>query len=456
MAENEKTQSEGQLQATRTLEPVNQNQIQEALDLLENEDGYQFIFNTVDDSEQLNPEQEAIKEIFLTEAENKNERRKLKNRMQYWVNLLESESNAGDMIEKSQSISSNAEQNLNANLKKALDATAVLESNYRAMADFFRNAGGDKPLKNVTFINASIEQTGDLDDPKVLETVSKELTDKYDRLDLMNNYGIIVIPGFIGNKAKLDEWARRAYDNKAMLVTDFRNLSSVDQVMKLWEQGKYTGGEAFRSNVLMSCNWLVGREAVEEAGEKEPLFVPPSGALAGLIYSNNISQVSAGKKFGALRGALGSRFIIRANDLSDLADMGLVPTVFEYGQVQAMSSKTLFNGANIGLQTYSVVRTFDWLTKAMIDYLNRMLFTNISVNLEMDVNKEISRFLTKCQREYNIIENFGAVTVKRDPNQKDRVLVSANIKPYFPAKNFIIKLDGRAGDDGGEWNSSVE
>ncbi len=281
------------------------------------------------------------------------------------------------------------------------------------------------------------------------------MRDKYDRLDLMNNYGLVVVPGSLGSKEIIDEWARRAHDTKAMLVTDFHNLSSADQVMKLFEKSKLTGAEAFRANVMMTCNWLVGRDAVAEAGEKDPLYVPPAGALAGLIYSTNIAQVAAGNKHGGLRGVKGCRFDIRATDLSNLADMGLVPMVFEFGKVQAFSSKTLFNGTNIGLQTYSVVRTFDWLTKGMMDYLNRMLFQNISVNMEMDVNKEISRFLDKCQREHKIIEKFGSVTVKRDPNQRDRMLVSANIMPFFPAKNFVLRLDGRGGEDP-EWNASVD
>lgn len=455
MAQKEELEQQGQAAKTRTAERVEANAVEEALSILDEHGGFGLLATTVEEAENMDPESAALKEIFLTEAENKKARKQLKNRLKYWAELLQSQSNVGDMIEQSNALAEQSGKLLNENLKKALDATQKLESNYRAVADYFRNAGGDKPIKNVTIINASLEQAKNLDDPKVLNLVSEELTDKYDRLDLMNNYGLVVVPGSLGSKEVIDEWARRAHDTKAMLVTDFHNLNSADQVMKLFEKSKLTGAEAYRANVMMTCNWLVGRDAVTEAGEKEPLYVPPAGALAGLIYSTNISQVAAGNKFGGLRGVKGCRFDIRATDLSNLADMGLVPMVYEFGKVQAFSSKTLFNGTNIGLQTYSVVRTFDWLTKGMMDYLNRMLFQNISVNMEMDINKEISRFLDKCQREHKVIEKFGAVTVKRDPNQKDRVFVSANIMPFFPAKNFVLRLDGRGGEDP-EWNTEVE
>lgn len=455
MAEKEELQQQGQAAKTRTGERVEANAVEEALGILDEHGGFGLLATTVEDAENMDPDSAALKEIFLTETENKKARKRLKNRLKYWAELLQSQSNVGDMIEQSNTLAEQSGKLLNENLKKALDATQKLESNYRAVADYYRNAGGDKPIKNVTIVNASLEQAKNLDDPKVLNLVSEELTDKYDRLDLMNNYGLVVVPGTLGSKEVIDEWARRAHDTKAMLVTDFHNLNSADQVMKLFEKSKLTGAEAFRANVMMTANWLVGRDAVTEAGEKEPLYVPPSGALAGLIYSTNISQVAAGNKFGGLRGVKGCRFDIRATDLSNLADMGLVPMVYEFGKVQAFSSKTLFNGTNIGLQTYSVVRTFDWLTKGMMDYLNRMLFQNISVNMEMDINKEISRFLDKCQREYKFIEKFGAVTVKRDPNQKDRVFVSANIMPFFPAKNFVLRLDGRGGEDP-EWNTAVD
>ena len=106
----------------------------------------------------------------------------------------------------------------------------------------------------------------------------------------------------------------------------------------------------------MTCNWLLGRQREESVGEEENLYIPPSSSLAGKIYNTLMSQVVAGKKFGGLNEVESVRFDLRKSEISELERMGLVPMVNEYSKVMAFSAKTLFNGDNLGLQTYSVVR----------------------------------------------------------------------------------------------------
>ena len=50
---------------------------------------------------------------------------------------------------------------------------------------------------------------------------------------------------------------------------------------------------------------------------------------------------------------------------------------------------------------------------------------------------------------------FKLLRLEQDPNQKDRVYLDIHMVPYFPAKNFMIKLDGRKGDDpdSAEWQA---
>lgn len=427
-----------------------------ALEELQEFGGFDLVAGSVEGSDNLEPGS-VMKEIFLTEDINRKERAALKLRLREWVKLLESEENVGELIERSNSEHERADAVLKANQKAALERVEKLEKNYRAVANFFRNAAGDKPVKNVTLLNAPLERLTDLDNPIFIKAVTGELQEKYDRLDLINSYGLMVLPGFLGSKAVVDEWARAAHEVKATLVTDFRDLAKPDQVMKLWEAGKFTGADEHKGNVLMTCNYLLGRAPNEDLGETEPLYVPPSTALAGRMYANNIAQVSAGKKFGVLRGVEGTRFVTRANELSDLGELGLVPMAYEYGQVQAFSQRTLYNGSNLGMQTYSVVRTFDWLTKSTIDYLNRMLFVNISTNMQMDVQKELAKFFFNCQKS-GVLEKYGKVEVKRDRNNRDRVEVKVHATPYFPARNFVINLEGKSGDDPNsppDWETSV-
>ena len=81
----------------------------------------------------------------------------------------------------------------------------------------------------------------------------------------------------------VEKWAKIAHENKVMLVTDFEHLDEPDDVMEMFDQAYLTGGDIYRANVLMTCNWLVGRGRFEEIDELEDLFVPPSAALAGKL-----------------------------------------------------------------------------------------------------------------------------------------------------------------------------
>ncbi len=419
---------------------------EEAIELLKPFGGYEIISTTVDETENLDPKNKALKEIFTKEDENKQRRQELKNRLKSWVDLLSSEEKLENIIAKAEGSESKASEYLNKNLKIAVGKTRKLEENYRTLALFYRNAGGANPIKNVSILNAPLDSLKNLDNPLFINKVNDEFKHKYDRLDLMNNYSLLVIPGFLGSKMVVDKWSRIAHDYKIMLITDFRNLDSPDNVISLFESGKFTGADAFRANAIMACNWLIGRKKWSNMGEEEDLYISPAAGLAGKIYSNNIAQVSAGTRYGVISDVEGTRFDIYANTIADMESMGLVPMVFEYGQVQAMSPKTLFSGASIGLQTYSVVRTFDWLTKTLMDYLHRQTFTNISTGMLMGIREEIARFYFKCKSEDNIFEKYKDLKVFKDPRQPDRVLVVVNINPFFPAREFAIKLEGKDGE----------
>lgn len=412
--------------------------------------GFDLLEAVVDGTQNLNPDKKARKKIFLTESGKKAEREALKKSMNLWMELLSESNSIAEMIEKAETKTKSADQTLKANLKKALDATNDLERSYRSVALFFKNTESDK-LKNVSFMNASLEQIKDLDNPIFFDTVSEEMKQNYDRLDLRDNYSLMVIPGYLGSNAVVEKWAKMAYANKVMLVTDFEHLDTPDDVMELFESANLSGGDIYRSNVMMACNWLVGRAKVGEVGEDDDLYVPPSGALAGTVYKTLMSQVAAGKKHGGLSEVDGVKFDLKKSEIANLEKLGLVPMVNEYGKVMAFSAKTLFNGDNLGLQTYSVVRVFDYVTKVLIDFLNRRAFENWNSQTEKDLRSQITKWLDNVTGPGKLIESFRIGQLKQDPNQKDRVLIDIHMTPYFPAKAFMIKLDGQKGDDGTQW-----
>ncbi|MBS1948751.1 MAG: DUF5458 family protein [Bacteroidetes bacterium] len=451
MANEEKQAQTGQ---AAEKEKVQELSLEQGLSSLTKYGSFGIIETTIDGAQNLNPEKKARKKIFLSEDSKKEERAALKKRFELILDLLSSSDSVVSLIENAQSKSDTAQALLNKNLKNALEATRDLERSYRSVNNFYKNSDQDK-AKNVYIMNASMEQLADLDNTVFIDAVSEELQQNYDRLDLRDNYSILSIPGYLGSKKVIDKWARIAYKNKVMLVTDFEHLDGADDVIDLFESADLTGGDAYLSNVMMACNWLVGRGKSQDVGEEDDLFVPPSTALAGKVYSTLMSQVAAGRKHGALNEVDGVRFQLKKSEIAQLEKIGLVPMVNEYGKVMPFSAKTLFNGDNIGLQTYSVVRVFDYVTKVLIDFLNRRAFENFNVNTRMDLQKQIVKFLDSITGPGKLIEKFKILRFEQDPKQKDRIFLDIHMTPYFPAKNFLIKLDGQKGDDpdSAEWQA---
>ena len=447
MADNAAKQTQGAPLAQQG-KPVS---IEKSIEALARYGGFDLLESSIENIQNVNPERKARRNIFLSEANKAKERETLKKTLELWLNVLSDNETITDMVASCEDQKKASEELLTKNLAYAVDATKELEANYRTVALFYKNTEEDK-VKNVTIVNATLDQLKDLDNTRFIDAVHAELTDNYDRLDLKNNYSILVIPGYLGSNAVLEKWAKIAHSNKVMLVTDFQHWDEPDDVMEMFDEANHTGGDVYRSNVLMTCNWLVGRGRFEEIEEADDLFVPPSAALAGKIYKTLMSQVTAGKKFGGINEVEGVKFDLKKSEIANLESLGLIPMVNEYGKVMAFSAKTLFNGDNIGLQTYSVVRVFDYVTKVLMDFLNRRAFENYSSVTRKEIMGQIVRFLDSITGPYKLIEKFEIKRFEQDAIQKDKIHLDIHMTPYFPAKNFLIKMDGQKGDDGNEWD----
>ncbi|MDJ1467194.1 DUF5458 family protein [Cytophagaceae bacterium DM2B3-1] len=454
MAEAKENLQAGQLAVKEQLPAIS---LEQAGQKLAKYGGFGILETTIDGLQNLNPEKKARKRIFLTDESKKAEREALKKRLRLLSDLISSAETVPELIEKATEKSETATQLLTQNLSNAFASVRDLERSYRSVANFFKNADQDK-LKNVSIMNADMEQVTNLENTTFIDAITEEIEKNYDRLDLRDNYSLLVLPGYLGSKKVVDKWARIANKNKVMLVTDFEHLDAPEDVIDLFDSAQLTGGDAYLSNVVMTCNWLVGRGRYQEVQEEEDLYVPPSTALAGRIYSTLMSQVTAGRKHGSLFEVDGVRFQLKKSEISEIEKLGLIPMVAEYGKVMPFAAKTLFSGDNIGLQTYSVVRVFDYITKVLIDFLNRRAFENFNVNTRMDIQKQITRFLDSVTGPGKLIEKFKVLRFEQDPQKKDRIYLDIHMVPYFPAKTFVIKLDGQKGDDpdSADWKADYQ
>jgi hypothetical protein len=444
-----------QVTATPEVQVKSSESLETNIKGLEKFGAFDLLESAIDNIQNLNPERKARKKIFLEETAKKEDREALAKTISLWLDVLNSGKEIPDMVNSSQVKSEKATQVYKANMKRALEETAELEKSYRTVALFYKNTESTK-IKNVVFMNVELDQLKDLDNTRFIDAIQAELVENYDRLDLRQNYGLLVVPGYLGSNKVVEKWAKIAHENKVMLVTDFEDLDAPDDVMELFESASLTSGDKYKSNIIMTCNYIVGRGKNAEVGEEDNLYVPGSSALAGKIYMTLMSQVTAGKKFGSINEVDGVRFDLKKSEIANLEKLGLVPMVNEYNKVMAFSAKTLFNGDNLGLQTYSVVRVFDYVTKVMMDFLNRRAFENFNANTRKDLMGQIVKFLDGITGPSKLIENFAIKRFEQDPIQKDKIHLDIHLKPYFPAKNFLIKLEGQKGDEGTDWDSKYE
>ena len=103
-----------------------------------------------------------------------------------------------------------------------------------------------------------------------------------------------------------------------------------------------------------------------------------------------------------------------------------------------------------------MVRVFDYVTKVMMDFLNRRAFENFNARTRKELMSQIVKFLDGITGPGKLIEDFSIKRFEQDANQKDKIHLDIHMKPYFPAKNFMIRMDGQKGDDGTEWDSEYE
>src|SRR5579859_3880397 len=201
---------------------------------LEKFGGFDLLESAIEGVQQVSPERKARKKIFLEESAKKAERESLKKSLQWWSEILSSTDDLSEMVAACQERVDTADEVLKKNLGAAVRRTKELERSYRSVALFYKNTESTK-VKNVSVINVEPEQLKDLDNTRFIDAIQEELVANYDRLDMRNNYGLVVLPGYLGSNKVVEKWAKIAYENKAMLVTDFLDLEQPDDIMEEFE-----------------------------------------------------------------------------------------------------------------------------------------------------------------------------------------------------------------------------
>lgn len=430
--------------------------LQTSLDGLNKVGGFQLVKGLIKGVENMDPRRKAVKNIFLSDSAYADARKRLKNELELWVGILGSnDADPMKVIDDCKEKRDKAEKNLSTNLFTVHDEVKKLEVTYRSLDSFFANAGQGK-VDCLHLMNVNKEELEYHDSEDTL-AIRDELEKYYDRLSLKNNYSLLVIPGYIGDANTIRMWADTAYRNKVIMLTDFKDSLNFEMLKDELDDANMMSQDAKMANVVMTCNYLLGRKKSEAANEDDDLYIPGSAAVAGRMTNTEelvIAQGAAGKKYGTLSNVKGARLDLRKSEIAALIDQGVIPMVEEEGRTMAFSNRSLYNGATIGLQEYPIVRTFDWIGKVFQNFFNDEAFVNWNSAVKAELQQAVHDFLSDYKGPGKLIENYNLKGINQDPKTKD-IHIEVELKPFFAAKNFFIELTGHNGQAGVEWDQNV-
>lgn len=431
--------------------------LQKSLSGLDKFGGFQLLKGLIKGVENMDPRRKAIKNVFLNDSAYEDARNRLKNELSLWVEILESGGkDPMEIVDSCKEECQKAERNLSENLFCIHDEIRNLETTYRSLDAFFANAGQGK-VDCITLMNVNKEELGDHDSEDT-QAVRDELERYFDRVNLKNNYSMLVVPGYLGDAETVRMWAQTAYKNKVIMLTDFKDSMNFEMLKEELDDASLQGTDPYLGNIVMTANYILGRKKSELAGEDEDLYIPASGALAGRMSNTEetvIAQAAAGKRYGTLDNVKGARMDLRKSEIAALIDLGVIPMVEEDGRTMAFSNHTLYNGASKGLQEYSIVRVFDWIGKVFENYCNDHAMEIWTPAIKSEITQDIHSFLSDYKGPGGIIEKYTNLKVDQDPKTKD-ISINVEITPYFAAQNFFIELTGRNTAAGVDWEQNTK
>ena len=428
-------------QAAPEVEVVKEKQpVRSIQDSLSKLGGFKTISGFLPDAENMDLRNRAQRNIFLNEQRFGEKRKKLAADLRKWLELLaEDKKTPMEYAESCKQKEKKYRELFSDNLSVAADTIKKMETEYRTLDMFYKNTGSDK-IRNLRLINVDKNELQD-SNSEFIQEINDLLKNSYDRLSLRDSYSMMVMPGYIfEDNAILRLWAQMAHKYKVMLVTDHADEMNYDNMVDNTE--RYRDSDVFLQNIILTSNWLLGRKKEDLALEYDNLYVPPSGALAGMMYdeSRNIADPSAGKKHGTLNEVKGVRLDLLKSEIAGLMDKQVIPMVFSEGRVMAFNDTTLFNGDNKAMQSYTIVRVFDWIKKVMMNFLNDEALQNWdTIRSPKLLKQKIQDFLNQHKGYGKLFQDYSLGNPTQDPVTKN-ITVDMNITPYFSAKNFVVKL----------------
>lgn len=363
-----------------------------------------------------------------------------------------------EMLENSDDVAASAaiqkqkiEQLKDKNLTKILKQSRKLETAWRELDLFYTNAATQE-LRQLTVINTD---SAKIDESVLVDTIGGMLDNTNKKaIDQSKSYSFLVAPGFIG-QSLIEKFADIAYRNKVLFLTDYKNRSSVDEVVEEAndpDRPKLGGTGKSWSRSVVFANYILLRDKYNQ--ERKRLYGSPAAAVAGQMYAiDNIAQPVAGAQFGGLKGLNGIRFAVNQEQANVLDREALNPLTNAFGELMPFNCVTLFKGENAELKQYNVIRTLDYVDRVMKHFLNQYVFTSMDdSDIRNHVHRTIKNMLDSLVK-VKILKSGRITNFAASDESVERFDIKLEVIPMFVARaiDYTIGIDENGlVADGGE------
>jgi hypothetical protein len=391
----------------------------------------------------LDPTKAASYQSFQEKSEFAESRSLLAQRLDAWVRAIEAAEDLDDIHDKATERVDMLSELLDKNLAEAYELIRPLEKTYRAVNGFFLNAQVEPgQAVDAYFYNAAADQLLDTDDPTLFEDLAEKIREEYKFFSLKNVYSNMVIPAWPGGVPQIDRLGKLGETYKMQIYCDTEDYETYDELldnMDLYEGLRASVSE--KQYVVLAGNHLMSRD--QHSFEDDPLYVSPAAHIAGLVYqldeTMGTQEAAAGYVKGSLQGPLKARFRLDRDKVGKLKDLGIVPAADWDSKVRCMGDWNL--SSQEGLDTYSRIRTEDWVVKNVCHYLNKQVFKNITPKLLSAIQRDLRKFLNDIVGDDKALDSFE-VDVRATEEQKARHEVDVRMVLGFKQSvhSFNVKV----------------
>ena len=363
-----------------------------------------------------------------------------------------------------------AYQCLKDNLYIIHEETRTLEITYRTLELLIGASSEDIFLINVNKENLCDNNSYDT---QVINKMLEGCYKPYDGEGLPSILAIpvyLVIPGYLGDNNTVRMWAKSAYRNRVVLITDFMDCSDFDKLILELNEAHLLGQENYLANVVMTCNYVAAKLMKSVVDEERKLYVPASAALTARmlrimhdiqlespVYDNRGIRISLLEKQNIvdIESALYEklydtdvRIDLNGTQSQEIRNIGLVPIVKQKNKsaksIGITFIRTLYNGGGDVLWEFLTTFALSQIENPIRDVLNRLYWwarSKRSNDIQSKKNQLmwiIDRYLSLIQN--NLIQEYEIKQVETCRYQYDYKEIFVDLEIRILSKTIMLEI----------------